>query len=109
MSFKIDNQAVNTEGYEWDKGEKIDHAASAKANLSSAGDHLVQGFTPDKIGECIKMMRDPGPYGVGAVLGWLALPWAAAIDLVELPVRPLLAVKDAADAAVHGILSLFKK
>ena len=100
----------------------VDHAASARANLDSAGGHLKKAGldkTMDALrtyahGAALRDMRDLG-YEVDespeltALKGIAMLPVNLVRDAFELAVHPLLAVKDAADAAFHGIATLFKR
>jgi hypothetical protein len=114
MSFmgNIDSQTQRVGGGAWREDEEIDHAASAKANVEAVGDDLVKAFTPDKIKGSIDMIRGKGGgdmVGMGVALGCLMLPWTAAVDVLEVGVMPLVAVKDGADAAVHGVIAGFKK
>jgi hypothetical protein len=116
MSFmgKIDGDSQRAGGASWDDGAPIDHAASARENLKAVGTDLKKAFTPDKIKASIELMQGKGGgsdalAGVGIALGVLSLPWYAIADVAEVALMPVVAVKDAADAAIHGILSLLKK
>lgn len=114
MSFmgRIDSDVQRVGGRDHDEGAAIDHAASAKENLTEVGRDLKKAFTPDKLASSIEMIqgKDGGNFpGIGIALGVLSLPWTAALDVLEVGVMPLIAVKDAADAAVHGVIAGFKK
>jgi hypothetical protein len=108
---KIDGDTRYIDG---DSGQ-IDHAESAKENLKEVGQDLKKAILPDKIASSIRMIVDShsddsgysGP--LGAAQGLISLPAAVVVDAVEAAVMPLVAVKDAADAAVHGIIAGFKK
>ncbi|MFC1705189.1 hypothetical protein ACFL59_00020 [Planctomycetota bacterium] len=110
MSFmgKIDG---NTQ-YVGPEETKIDHGASAKENLQQAKRDIVEAFTADKMKKCMEF-KDTQGNAVTAVLtgmfGVLMLPWAAMGDLIEVPTKPFHAVKNLADAALHGIVAGFQK
>lgn len=116
MSFlgKIDGNA------RYDRDGEVDHAASAKENLAAAGRDLKL-MRLDKTGEAIEMyaraatIRDmeemgydmsgePNPYLL-ALKSAVRFPLGVVQDAAEIAVAPLLAVKDLADAAVHGIIA----
>jgi hypothetical protein len=105
---KIDGDTRYIDG---DSGQ-IDHAESAKENLKEVGQDLKKAILPDKIARSIRTIVDShGDYSgpLGAAQGLISLPAAVVVDAVEAAVMPLVAVKDAADAAVHGIIAGFKK
>lgn len=94
-------------GSRWDK-EAVpgDPKASAKENLEAAGDDLKRAVTPDLLKRAIAYPATPGMDRI--LKNAVVVPAAFIADLVELPLRTGLAVKDGADAAIHGIVSLFR-
>lgn len=113
----LDRQTV----YETGTGD-VDRAASAKENLRSGGEHLWE-MRLDKTMDALRMyshgaalrdMRDMGYEVEGspelmALKGVAMFPVGLVRDALEIAVHPLLAVKDFADAAIHGIASLFRR
>ncbi|GIW70840.1 MAG: hypothetical protein KatS3mg102_0382 [Planctomycetota bacterium] len=113
MSFmgKIDGNTQYAGGAE-ELERTIDHAASAKENLRQAGRHLQEMLTPDKIRQAAQMFEvgsDSVLFGFGIAFGTMMMPFMAALDALDLVVQPFAALKDAADAAVHGVIAGFKK
>jgi hypothetical protein len=111
MSFmkKIDSETqVDFGSISGNEPDVIDHAESARENLRAIGDDL-KAILPDKTAMAIAGMteKDGGGMfdGLGRVISFLALPWAIALDAIEVPLMPLVAVKDGLDAAAHGILA----
>jgi hypothetical protein len=115
MSFmgRIDSDTqYGGSDYQWNP--PIDHAASAKENLRQAGQDLKKWLLPDKINEVSRMVRGEGATsavaaGLSMGLGILAMPWAVLGDAFDLMYQPLAALKDAADAAAHGVIAGFQK
>jgi hypothetical protein len=116
MSFlgKIDGDAR----YRTDAPGEVDHGASARENLSAAGRDLKE-MLPDKTMEAIRLyaeaaswrdmehlgLREPGDPNPWKLLLKAAIKFPIGLvrDAAELAIMPLLAVKDGADAAAHGI------
>ncbi|MFC1706003.1 hypothetical protein ACFL59_04165 [Planctomycetota bacterium] len=87
-------------GYKSDDPSKpIDHAASAVENLKEVGRDLFATVFPDALLKT-SLCSDNS-----------AADWVAAIgsDAADLVLGPVAAVKDAADAAIHGVMAGFKK
>ncbi len=91
---KIDSEVRHEELY--GVGE-VDHAESARANEAEAKDTIRRAFS-------LMNLRDfqHAEYGI-----W-AYPLGGGVDALELLAMPFLVVKDAGDAAVHGILHAIK-
>lgn len=95
----------------------IDHGASARANLAAAGQGLKEAFTLDKTMrsiDAIRASKDMDSQGMSEAglfrfLGVASIPLTLARDVAEMVYKPLVAVKDTADAAMHGMLSLFQR
>ncbi|MHC4393999.1 MAG: hypothetical protein ACYTFT_09205 [Planctomycetota bacterium] len=115
MAINFDNQSVRG------ADNTIDHGASAKENLSQAGDN-AKLMLLDKTYAAIKQyakgaaMRDMENWGyevegsaaLTALKGVAMFPVGLVRDAFEIATQPLLVVKDLADAAYHGIASLFR-
>ncbi len=88
------------------EASEIDHAASAKENLKEAGRDLKKIWTSDKLTEVVRAANQAGILG-GFVLAF-GTPYALLGEVLDPFVQPAIAVKDAADAAVHGVIHAFK-
>ena len=82
--------------------EKVDHAASAKANLIEARDGFVEGIT----------MPFTAPFGdkdgFGAPMDSIGhRVFNTALSVVAAPLLVLGSAKNGVDAALHGIANLF--
>jgi len=104
---KIDGDAVGR----WDDMGRelveVDHAASAKRNLEAIGDDLKNIVRLDEVNH-LREMGKVVPI-LGPIVAAIGLPFAIAKEILDPVLMPLAVVKDAADAAVHGLLAAFQK
>jgi hypothetical protein len=107
MSFmgRIDGDSVRR-NQELGEASEIDHGASAKENLKEVGRDVKKIFTADKVRELVRASNEAGILGFALLA--IGAPYAVAGDVLDPFVQPGIAVKDAADAAVHGIVHAFK-
>ncbi|GIW73361.1 MAG: hypothetical protein KatS3mg102_2903 [Planctomycetota bacterium] len=98
---------------------EIDHAASARENLRSIADtlramrfdHSMEAIRTYALGATLRDLRDH--FGLEpevspeltALKGAAMFPLGLLRDAAEIALAPLLVVKDAADAAWHGLLA----
>ena len=94
-------------GYPYvEDGAKIDHKESAKLNGLWALKDLYQAFTLPVTRKLWKGVKgdDTGVFGIGLVAVFASV-FTLTYDVVRAPFHVLAGVKNAADAAMHGVLA----
>lgn len=89
-----------------DGAAKIDHGASATANLKEAGKDLLN--TLDPTNHFRDSWRNAGkgdfPF-IGYGLATLMLPWDVAREVLDVVTGPMKMAKNVGDAAVHAAMA----
>ncbi len=110
----VNNASFNNAQTKWSnidrqtvENGKVDHGASAKANVKEVGQNFKDAFTLNHFAD-LKKSAD-GAEVLGPALKFAMAPWALAGEVADVAALPLKVAKNTVDAAAHAVAAAAEK